>query len=364
MKGILGLDIGGANLKLAHTNGTARTVPFALWEQPKRLPAALRSLAASGPAFDEVAVTMTGELCDCFASKREGVHAILDAVRALDVRKEVRVWRNDGCFVDLDTAAATPRQVAAANWLALATFAGRLVPEGTAILIDIGSTTSDVVPLQGGQPVPQGRTDPERLAAHELVYTGIRRTPVMAVLRYPHHYPAVAAELFSTMLDVYLLCGRQPEDSDDCWTADGRPATVPFAHARLARMCCADREEMPLSEARRLARQVADAQEGELVRALYEVAWRRSQGAYPAAFVLSGSGEFLARRVASRYDHVARRDGKGMTPPWYRCRPTRLPPGTPRPRQVRLSARLGPACSSAASAYAVAVLAAERVSGP
>jgi probable H4MPT-linked C1 transfer pathway protein len=361
MKSFLGLDIGGANLKMAHTNGTAQTVPFALWKQPQQLPAALRALVASAPPFDAVAVTMTGELCDCFETKREGVLAILDAVRRLPGRKPIHVWRHDGQWVDPDTAAATTAQVAAGNWLALATFAGRFVPRGAAVLIDIGSTTTDVIPLRNGQPVPRGRTDQERLVARELVYTGVRRTPVFAVLPCLSGGRPLAAEWFASMLDAYLLRGDLPENPDDGETADGRPATIPFAHGRLARACCADREELSLSAARRLARQAADAQETAVVEALYEVAWRL--GEYPAGLVLSGSGEFLARRVAKRYDGVARIDGKGLRPSWYRCRPCPLPPHSARPRQVWLSARLGAECSSAACAYAVAVLAAEKFSG-
>src|SRR5438477_12811741 len=99
MKRVLGLDIGGANLKMAHTDGTARTVPFELWKQPTKLPAALRELAASAPAFDEIAVTMTGELCDCFETKREGVQAIVDAVESTFLPTSLWIWRNDGRFV-------------------------------------------------------------------------------------------------------------------------------------------------------------------------------------------------------------------------------------------------------------------------
>ena len=136
MKRVLGLDIGGANLKMAHTDGTARTVPFELWRQSTKLPAALRELVAIAPPFDEVAATMTGELCDCFATKREGVHAILAALRKAIPNRPLRVWRNDGRFVDVDTAADTPRQVASANWLALATYRAK------ANAIDVVTTNS------------------------------------------------------------------------------------------------------------------------------------------------------------------------------------------------------------------------------
>lgn len=138
MRSVLGLDIGGANLKAAHSSGATALRPFALWKNPAGLAAALGELIQEAPPADLLAVTMTGELCDCYESKRQGVHAILDAVTAVAGKMPVRVWGNDGRFMELDKARATPLAVAAANWLALATFAGRLVARGSALLIDIG----------------------------------------------------------------------------------------------------------------------------------------------------------------------------------------------------------------------------------
>src|SRR5215831_16033967 len=97
---VLGLDIGGANLKAAHSNGACCLVPFPLWKDPAGLPKALETLLASLPPFDALAVTMTGELCDCFETKRQGVHAILDAVERAAGPLPVRVWRTDGRFSD------------------------------------------------------------------------------------------------------------------------------------------------------------------------------------------------------------------------------------------------------------------------
>src|ERR1051325_158213 len=101
---ILGLDVGGANLKAAHTSGVAHSQPFALWKDPGGLCDALRRLVGAMPAADEFAVTMTGELCDCFESKRQGVLAILDAVEAAAEGVPVQVWRTDGRFVGLAAA--------------------------------------------------------------------------------------------------------------------------------------------------------------------------------------------------------------------------------------------------------------------
>src|SRR5262245_36666371 len=143
----LGLDIGGANLKAAHIDGAAYFQPFALWKHPELLADAVREILAKFPLFDLLAVTMTGELCDCFETKRQGVEAILDAVVAAAAKLPIRVWRTDGRLVTPAEAISTPRLTAAANWHALATFAGRFAATGSALLIDIGSTTTDIIPL-------------------------------------------------------------------------------------------------------------------------------------------------------------------------------------------------------------------------
>jgi (4-(4-[2-(gamma-L-glutamylamino)ethyl]phenoxymethyl)furan-2-yl)methanamine synthase len=328
----LGLDIGGANVKLAHSNGTAILRPFELWKNPSGLTGLLRDLLSCTPTFDCVAVTMTAELCDCFATKREGVTSILDTVVMAAGERPVYVWQNNGCFVDVATAKRTPLQTAAANWLALAEYGARYLDGGAGLIIDIGSTTTDIVPVHRGSPIPLGRSDIERLRCQELVYTGIRRTPVCALLGVEG-----AAEWFATTLDVYLLLGNLPEDPADNQTADGGPATRKGAHARLARMLCSDSEALSEREAMMLARKVSTMQTELLRRAVLNVATRLPSR--PSGVMLAGSGEFLAREVLRSIDSLAE-----------------VP-------VISLSERLGVEASKAACAYALAVLATERIAG-
>src|ERR1700736_1378230 len=107
-RSVLALDIGGANLKAAHSGGSARLHPFELWKNPSGLADELGRVLQTLPGFDLLAVTMTGELCDCFATKREGVNAILDAVEAVAGTAPARVWRTDGRLLDVGGAGATP----------------------------------------------------------------------------------------------------------------------------------------------------------------------------------------------------------------------------------------------------------------
>jgi probable H4MPT-linked C1 transfer pathway protein len=336
MRAVIGFDIGGANTKAAHSGGVGLTRAFALWKDPDTLALRLllRELRGALPPASEMAITMTGELCDCFASKREGVRRILAAVADMAGDAPVRVWRTTGQFLELAAArSADALPMAAANWHALATWAGRLAPTGPALLLDIGSTTTDIIPLHDGVPVPRGRTDPERLRSGELVYTGIRRTPLCAVLGSE----GLAAEFFATTHDVNLALGLVPEDPADTDTADHRPATMANAHARLARMLCADLETSTADERLGLAWEVRHRQIEQITRAVATVTSRMT--GLPRTLILSGSGEFLARAVAAASPRLAG------------C------------RVLSLAERIGPPLSQAACAFAVAVLACENPRG-
>ena len=330
----LALDVGGANLKAAHSNGQARSLPFELWKYPDGLAHAIGSLLDTLPPTNRVALTMTAELCDCYPTKAFGVRAVLDAVLQAAKGQTVVVWGVDSQFHSVEEIQGVPRLAAASNWLALATMAARLIPEGPGLLIDIGSTTTDLIPLHDGRVMSVGRTDTERLQTGELVYVGVRRTPICALtdkLPYRGQPTALMAELFATTLDVYLTLGEIQAKPLDISSADGRPATTEAARDRLARMVGADRDTFDNSDALTLAQGADEA----LIQRLIQAACLAT-GQPVGQVVVAGSGEFLARRLAARI----------------------LQPGG---TMVSLAEAWGPMASSAACAHALVVLAQEWV---
>jgi probable H4MPT-linked C1 transfer pathway protein len=301
---VLGWDVGGAYVKAAivETAAGGRAVrtasrPFEIWRDKLALPDVLRALAAELPAPESVAVTMTAELSDVFRTKREGVGFVLDAVETVS-RVPVRVFTTAGEFVDAATARARPLDAAASNWVATAMLVGRFLPD--ALLVDIGSTTTDVIPVTGGRVAALGRTDPERLLAGELIYTGVLRTNVAAIVR---RVPLrggecpIASELFAVSGDVHVLLGSLEPDDYTCPTPDGRPPTPEFAGERLARVVCADGEMLGAGEIRAIAAAVAEAQVEEIAAALDRVSRRLVR---PVPVITTGLGAFLARRAAER----------------------------------------------------------------
>ncbi|HEY8468079.1 MAG TPA: hydantoinase/oxoprolinase family protein [Longimicrobiales bacterium] len=300
--GVLGWDIGGANLKVARVVDGAVVAaveePFALWREPGRLTEALARLAERVGAGSAMAVTMTAELADCFATKREGVAFVLDALRAAFPGCEPRVYGVDGRFHDPDAARREPLLVAAANWAAAAAFVAR--QHSDALLIDVGSTTTDIIPIIAGRVAARGRSDPARLMSGELVYTGVLRSPVMSIVqRVPlrGRWCRVAAEHFAIAADVHCWLRHIPPEAYRCETPDGRGVGRREIAARIARVVCADLEMLSPRDITRIARHVARAQRARIVAAIRQVL-ARLDAAAPSVALAAGAGAFLARDAA------------------------------------------------------------------
>lgn len=327
---LVALDVGGANLKAADGLGWARSVAFPLWQRPAELAAALAALVEERRP-ERIVATMTGEIADCFPSRAAGVaHIVAALVHVADaLGADLAIYSVAGRHtldspppddprpvaagpaaagrVDVGVAAAlvspaealrAPLAAAAANWHALARLAASQAPTARSLLVDIGSTTTDIVPLAGGVPVPLARHDADRMLGGELIYTGVERTPLAALVRrLPHRgrLRPIASERFAESRDVWLLLGILPGDPDSRDTADGGPATAEAARVRLARSMLLDPGDLSAVDALLAARRCATVQARLIARGLRQVAER--VGWRPTGVVLSGHGTALARRA-------------------------------------------------------------------
>jgi probable H4MPT-linked C1 transfer pathway protein len=313
---VVGWDIGGVNTKVARlrvrdraalrcgpvASADLRTAirPFEIQREPNALSAVLSSLAEAVGAADSDAhaVTMTAELSQMFRRKRDGVDFILGAIARSFPRSEVSVYTTMGGFVSPGDARARPMTVAAANWAATARAVARIVE--TAVIVDIGTTTTDVIPIVDGAMRAEGLTDPDRLRSGELVYMGAVRTPVEAIT---HVVPlgdseaCVSAEAFAIAADVYLWRGTLPASAYTVPTPDGRPASKEAAGERLARVVCGDRDLLDDAAIDRIAAAVAARQRERTAAAIARVASR-----HPAiqTAVVMGVGDFIAAAAAAR----------------------------------------------------------------
>jgi probable H4MPT-linked C1 transfer pathway protein len=305
---LVGWDIGGVHTKAAwigpgREDPAIRTISlaFEIWRAPARLPEILREALAglAVPVPDAMGITMTAELSDAFRHRREGVLFVLDAVEKAFPGIACHALGLDGRWATLEEARQRPLEFAAANWLASARYVASHEPD--CLLVDVGSTTTDIVSIRDGQVAAVGRTDVERLAAGELVYTGVLRTNPSTLVdwvplrggRCP-----VAAEYFAVMGDVYVTLGHLSAADYTTGTPDGRGKTPVDARARLARLVCADEETLERSEIDLLARYLYEKQLEQVVTALMQVVSRSP--ATPSPVVPVGLGAFLAREAGRR----------------------------------------------------------------
>jgi probable H4MPT-linked C1 transfer pathway protein len=325
----LALDIGGANIKATDANTRVSTRAFPLWKQWNDLPKVLEAIVMEHRPRRLVA-TMTGEICDCYPSRAAGVAHIVESLvtasNTVGCPEPPGVYLVDGRIVSADVAVEAWPLASASNWHAVARFAGTIAPDARVFLIDAGSTTTDIIPVDRGSPVPRCRDDAGRLLSGELVYTGMERTAVGSIVRrLPHRgtWRPVASELFAESRDAWLTLGVLPVDHDFHETADGGPATRDAARVRLARMMLLEPQAFDGEDAKAAATWIANRQASHVARAACRVA--RSVGWVPEAVVISGHGDDLVNRALALTGWDTRRiaisdsiglEGARVAPAW------------------------------------------------
>ena len=305
----IGWDVGGANVKAALVDGgTARAVtrPFALWRERHALGAVLQGIARELGSADAMAATMTAEVADCFEDRAQGVRFVLDALESAFPKTPLHVFSSHGRFIPPHDARRDPAAVGSANWMATATWFARSMRD--AILIDVGTTTTDVIPIVNGEVVAEGRTDLDRLSNGELVYTGVVRTSCTALARtvlLRGRRQRVVAERFAQSGDVHLWLRNLAEADYLGETPDGRGKSRAEAGARLARVVGADAGALGESAVTELASQLSERQVRQVTAAIRQVRARLGERA-PREAVAVGVGAFLGVAAAERVGLITR----------------------------------------------------------
>jgi len=309
---ILALDVGGVNIKAAsikvgepHRLLGFCTHYFPIWKFGKeKLFDALNQVNKTlGLECDVVALTMTAELSDAYQIKREGVEQIVDTVQRVYRGKPIYVLNTSGSFLDPESSIKSPLEVAGANWVATAWLAGKLL--NSCVMIDVGSTTTDIIPMVKGRVAAKGKTDLERLQSGELVYTGALRTNLAALARrVPVNgvLTPLSAEYFASTGDVHLILKHISEEEFTVETADGRGRSLGEAYARLARIVCADVEMLSKETLDKIAKYLYKVQLKQIVDALKKVLMRlEEKGVKLETCLTLGIGRrFLAKPAAAK----------------------------------------------------------------
>lgn len=304
---ILGLDVGGAHVKtallIARGKSAPRfpkrkTYPFEIWKTPGRLTHLLRMIrGAEKPSA--VALAMTGELSDVFTSRAGGVrHIVKCAVNAM-APLPVRVVDVEGELIGPGAAIRRHERVASANWSATAKWVSKHLER--CLVVDIGSTTTDILPVKNGAPAVKGKTDLRRLLAGELLYTGCLRTPVSAVsptLEIRGVSVRACPEYFAVMGDAHLYLGEIRACDYTIHTPDNGPKTKRGAALRLARAVLSSPEELGEAGVRSIARRIVEAQVDAIANAMRRAL--EAENLDDAPVVLIGPGRIYRKKLSER----------------------------------------------------------------
>jgi len=302
MSVVIGWDIGGVHLKAVRAED-GRIVKAAQYASPLRSGTELLQDAFAqarndmGRAHRNV-VTMTGELADIFTSRQDGVEQLSSL--AEHELENVSIYAGPSGFVVGAEARQHVTEIASANWHASAAVVA--MRRNSALFIDVGSTTADVVPIAKGKVIARGYTDAQRLAVGELVYTGLVRSFVMATAaRAPLNgqWTSLISENFATMADVHRILGTLPNGVDLMATADGREKSIPASRARLARMVGSDAADADTKSWDLLARWFAEAQIRAVADAVMLV-MSSCVAASVAPVIAAGIGVDVVAEVARR----------------------------------------------------------------
>lgn len=306
---LIGWDIGGAHVKACLLRGRhvadVAEWPCPLWQGTAHLEECLRAARARWPEFASArhAVTMTGEMVDHFPDRRHGVGAIARVV-ADALGENTAFYAGARGWIGAHEVAGNWRHVASANWRATAQWLARTVPD--AVLVDIGSTTTDLIPVRGGAIAPvcaEGAGDAARLAAGTLVYQGVVRTPLCALAQripFRGEWFNVMNEWFATTADVYRLTGELDGDDDLHPAADNGAKDAAGSRRRLARMIGHDLDDASADDWDAFAQAWRERQLG-LIASELAMLLRGAGLPEDAPLVTAGCGAFLGRVLGSRF---------------------------------------------------------------
>jgi probable H4MPT-linked C1 transfer pathway protein len=301
---VIGWDIGGAHLKAVHVDANGQVIsslqlPCPLWKGLDYLQRAILEALQTfkiQPSSACHAITMTGELVDLFENRHQGVCEIAKVAADLLGEQTLFYAANAG-FVPLQAVAALTANIASTNWHASASALSLYVQD--ALFVDIGSTTTDIITIEGGKVVCEGLTDAERMQTDRLAYTGVSRTPVMALaqkLDFEGSITNVVAEYFASMADVYRLTGELTPEHDMADSADGKGKTPLESARRLARMIGHDVNEHDFNKIGEKWIKLAHTCRGLHMQQIKKAMLKHLK---PSMTVIgAGAGSFLAKAIA------------------------------------------------------------------
>ena len=293
---IIGWDIGGAHIKAAKIDFKKKTsktkqLYSPIWKNVNYLKKSIKLIKKKLGKTNYHAITMTAELSDIFPDRKNGVKHIINLSSKILGEKNIFFYSKKN-FLKKKLAIKKPFELNSMNWHATASFVSNFFPN--CILVDIGSTTSDIIPIKNKEIISKGVSDYQRLKSNELIYLGVLRTPIQAVERKKN----LINENFANLSDVYRVLNKIPSTFDLLPTLDSKTKNKHDSARRIARIFGKDYKKNHFLKWKKIAYQI----EGEHLKILKSVIKKIEKKNFlkKVPIIGAGIGEFLVKKIYNK----------------------------------------------------------------
>ena len=293
---IIGWDIGGAHIKAAKIDFNKKTsktkqIYSPIWKNLNYLKKSIKLIKKKLGKTNYHAITMTAELSDIFPDRKKGVNHVVNLSSKILGEKNIFFYSKKS-FLIKKLAIKKPFELNSMNWHATASFISNFFPN--CILVDIGSTTTDIIPIKNKKIISKGVSDYQRLKSNELIYLGVLRTPIQAVERKKN----LINENFANLSDVYRVLNKIPSTFDLLPTLDRKTKNKHDSARRIARIFGKDYKKNHFLKWKKIAYQI----EGEHLKILKSVIKKIEKKNFlkKVPIIGAGIGEFLVKKIYNK----------------------------------------------------------------
>ena len=300
----LGWDIGGAHIKLSTIKPNSFSFNIYkcnLWKSTDLLKKILHSVCRKYKrGFNIInVITMSGEMCDIFDSRNQGVKHILEIFK--NINKENYVFSTKKPFFFKLSKKINPESISSANWFATAKFLETKV--NNAIAVDVGSTTTDIIVIKKGVCINKNYSDFSRLQSSELIYMGILRTPIHAVTKEIYSGQkkfSIIPENFSNMSDVYRILSDIKPKIDYSENCDSKNKSYRNSLVRFSRIIGFDYHSKNERIVINLAKKIKLYQKNFLMQKITYTLQQHFQSKESVNIIGIGIGSFLIEEISKK----------------------------------------------------------------
>ena len=298
---IIGWDIGGAHIKAVKIDLQKKTskteqIYSPIWKNINNLKKSIKLIKNKLGKTNYHAITMTAELSDIFSDRVNGVKYIVKLSSKILGEKNIFFYSKKN-FLKKKLAIKKTFELNSMNWHATASFISNSFPN--CILIDIGSTTTDIIPIKNKRIISKSVNDYQRLKSNELIYLGVLRTPIQAIKKKQN----LINENFANLSDVYRILNKIPSSIDLFPTLDNKTKNKHDSARRIARIFGQDYEKKHFLKWKKTAHKIEREHLKILNMTIKKIEKKKKLNKVP--IIGAGIGEFLVKKVSKQKEYYS-----------------------------------------------------------